>query len=111
MEPSFLTVMGPVGVLAFGIAFVMPSMMTESLAPFPHIAGAASARRLLPDGRRAGRLGGRRRDGRSRCWRSHTVLPAMTAIAVLTIFGLKRATTRMEQAAADRIIRPREPEE
>ena len=42
-EPSFLAVMGPIGVLAFGIPFVMPTMMTESLAPFPRIAGAASA--------------------------------------------------------------------
>ena len=29
--------------IAFGIAFVMPSMMTESLAPFPLIAGSAAA--------------------------------------------------------------------
>lgn len=42
-EPRFITVMGPVGLLAFGIPFVMPAMMTESLAPYPHIAGAASA--------------------------------------------------------------------
>jgi DHA1 family bicyclomycin/chloramphenicol resistance-like MFS transporter len=43
VDVSFLTVMIPVGVIAFGIAFIMPSMMTESLAPFPHMAGAASA--------------------------------------------------------------------
>lgn len=41
--PSFLRVMGPVAFYAYGIAFVMPAMMTASLAPFPHIAGAASA--------------------------------------------------------------------
>lgn len=43
MEPSFLRVMGPVALSAFGIAFVMPAMATATLAPFPHIAGAASS--------------------------------------------------------------------
>ncbi|MDZ5699359.1 multidrug effflux MFS transporter [Chelativorans sp. M5D2P16] len=42
-SPSFLRVMGPVAFYAYGIAFVMPAMMTASLAPFPHMAGAASA--------------------------------------------------------------------
>ncbi|WP_163265305.1 multidrug effflux MFS transporter [Chelativorans alearense] len=41
--PTFLSVMGPVGFYAIGISFVMPAMMTASLAPFPHIAGAAAA--------------------------------------------------------------------
>ncbi len=41
--PTFLTVMGPVAFFAFGIAFVMPAMLTASLAPYPHIAGAASS--------------------------------------------------------------------
>ena len=43
MEPTFLSVMGPVGIYAFGIAFVMPYMMTAAMEPFPHIAGSASA--------------------------------------------------------------------
>lgn len=42
-EPTFWTAMGPIAFFAFGIAFVMPSMTTASLAPFPHIAGAAAA--------------------------------------------------------------------
>ncbi len=41
--PSFLSVMGPIGLFAFGIAFIMPAMMVASIAPFPHIAGAASS--------------------------------------------------------------------
>ena len=41
--PTFLHVMGPVAFYAYGIAFVNPAMMTASLAPFPHIAGAASS--------------------------------------------------------------------
>ncbi len=42
-EPSFIGVMSPVGIYAFGIAFVMPAMMTAGLAPFPRIAGSASS--------------------------------------------------------------------
>ena len=42
-EPTFMNVMGPVGLYAFGIAFVMPAMMTAAMAPFPHRAGAASS--------------------------------------------------------------------
>ena len=42
-EPSFINVMGPVAFYAFGIAFVMPAMLTASLAAFPHMAGAASS--------------------------------------------------------------------
>ncbi|GLS30249.1 MFS transporter, DHA1 family, bicyclomycin/chloramphenicol resistance protein [Mesorhizobium albiziae] len=42
-EPSLLTVMGPVGAYAFGIAFVMPAMTTAAMAPFPKIAGAAAS--------------------------------------------------------------------
>ncbi|MCQ0987280.1 multidrug effflux MFS transporter [Jiella marina] len=40
---SYISIMVPVGFYAFGIAFVMPAMTTASLAPFPHMAGAASA--------------------------------------------------------------------
>lgn len=43
VEPSLLSVMLPVASYAFGIAFVMPAIMTASLAPFPHMAGAASS--------------------------------------------------------------------
>ncbi|HLU15270.1 MAG TPA: multidrug effflux MFS transporter [Burkholderiaceae bacterium] len=41
--PTFLTVMLPIAVYSFGIAFIMPSMLTNSLMPFPSMAGAASA--------------------------------------------------------------------
>lgn len=41
--PSFLGVMGPVGVFATGIGFVMPAMMTAAMAPFPRAAGAAAS--------------------------------------------------------------------
>jgi len=42
-QPSLWKVMGPIGFASFGLAFIMPAMMTATLAPFPQIAGAASA--------------------------------------------------------------------
>lgn len=42
-EPTYLNVMGPVAFYAFGMAFIMPAMSTATVAPFPHMAGAASA--------------------------------------------------------------------
>ncbi|QHQ37417.1 Bcr/CflA family efflux MFS transporter [Algicella marina] len=41
--PSFLHVMVPVAIYAFGIAFVMPAMSTAGLAPFGRDAGAAAS--------------------------------------------------------------------
>ncbi len=41
--PTFFSVMAPIALYSFGIAFIMPSMLTNSLMPFPKIAGAASA--------------------------------------------------------------------
>jgi DHA1 family bicyclomycin/chloramphenicol resistance-like MFS transporter len=41
--PGFLSVMGPIGLAAFGIAFITPALTTAALAPFPHNAGAASS--------------------------------------------------------------------
>lgn len=42
-EPSIATVMAPVGLFTFALALVLPASFTESLAPFPGIAGAASS--------------------------------------------------------------------
>lgn len=43
VEPSFLSIMGPVAVCSFGIAFVSPYITTAGLAPHPQIAGSAAA--------------------------------------------------------------------
>ncbi|MFG1294422.1 MULTISPECIES: multidrug effflux MFS transporter [Xanthobacter] len=43
LEPSTLTVMGPIGLWACGVAMVLPGCTTAALAGFPAIAGAASA--------------------------------------------------------------------
>lgn len=42
-EPSYLTVMGPVAIYAFSVAFILPEAFTSSLKGFPQIAGAASS--------------------------------------------------------------------
>lgn len=43
LGPNFLGIMVPVGVFAFALAMMMPSLSTEALAPFPQMAGAAAA--------------------------------------------------------------------
>lgn len=40
---SFLSIMGPVAVATFGMAFLTPHIITIGLAPFPHMAGSAAA--------------------------------------------------------------------
>ncbi|WP_420413209.1 multidrug effflux MFS transporter [Roseibium sp.] len=40
---SITTVMAPVALFVFSLAFVLPASFTESMAPFPHIAGAAAS--------------------------------------------------------------------
>lgn len=42
-EPSYLIVMLPMSLYAFGIALIMPQMTSAGMARFPHMAGAASA--------------------------------------------------------------------
>lgn len=43
LEPTFLSIMGPVAICAFGLALVSPYVITIGMTPFPHIAGSASA--------------------------------------------------------------------
>jgi DHA1 family bicyclomycin/chloramphenicol resistance-like MFS transporter len=82
-SPSLLNVMGPVGSYAFGIAFVMPAMMTAAMAPFPKIAGAsASMTGFIQMG--SGLLG-----GMIAAWLGNavfamaTVIPAMGLMAIV----------------------------
>ncbi|MFK4824412.1 multidrug effflux MFS transporter [Paenochrobactrum sp. BZR 588] len=42
-EPTYLRVMLPMACYAFGISFVMPQMTSAGMAPFPKMAGSASA--------------------------------------------------------------------
>jgi MFS transporter, DHA1 family, multidrug resistance protein len=43
IDPTFLSIMVPVGICTFGIALIAPHTVTAGLAPFPRIAGSASA--------------------------------------------------------------------
>ena len=43
VRPSFISVMGPVAIWAFGVALIMPGTTTSALAGFPTMAGAAAA--------------------------------------------------------------------
>lgn len=43
VQPTYLSVMLPIGFSAFGTAFLTPHMTTAALHSFPHIAGSASA--------------------------------------------------------------------
>jgi MFS transporter, DHA1 family, multidrug resistance protein len=93
--------MGPVGLIAFGIAFTMPSMMTESLAPFPHMAGAASALTgfMQMGGGLLGSLVAAAMDDPVAALAS--VIPAMAAVAVGSYVALKGAAARKEQAVGE----------
>ena len=42
-EPTFISVMGPVGLFAFSLALILPFCTTSALEAFPTMAGAASA--------------------------------------------------------------------
>ena len=43
LDPTFLSIMVPVGICTFGIAFLTPQVVTAGLAAFPKVAGSASA--------------------------------------------------------------------
>lgn len=43
LDPTFLSIMVPVGTCTFGIAFLTPHVVTSGLAAFPKVAGSASA--------------------------------------------------------------------
>lgn len=43
LYPTFLSIMVPVGICTFGIAFLSPHVVTTGLAAFPKVAGSASA--------------------------------------------------------------------
>jgi DHA1 family bicyclomycin/chloramphenicol resistance-like MFS transporter len=109
--PSFFSVMGPTALLAFGIPFVMPSMMTESLAPFPHMAGAASALSGFLQ-MAAGLLGSAAAAAIGDAVLALvTIIPALALSAALTHVALKRLTPATEEAAPHRIPQSSAPAE
>jgi DHA1 family bicyclomycin/chloramphenicol resistance-like MFS transporter len=102
VEPRFITVMGPVGLIAFGIPFVLPAMMTESLAPYPHIAGSASALSgFLQMG--AGLIGSAVAAAMGDpVLALMTIVPAMIAVAVVVHLALRRPDGQIGDPVVDR---------
>lgn len=112
-DPSFIAVMGPIAIFAFGIAFISPSMQTSALAYYADIAGSAAALMGFFQ------MGGGFLGSAVSAWIGHpvyalaTIIPAMIAIAIVAHY-VSRALMgpkRMLDSAADRIIEPRAPAE
>jgi DHA1 family bicyclomycin/chloramphenicol resistance-like MFS transporter len=101
-EPSFLSVMGSIAALAFGVALVQPSTTVRALSPFPTIAGSAAA--LLGFTQIGSGLVGSFAAAllKEPVFALATVLPAMTVIALLAHFGLAGPVRRLGEAEAGR---------
>jgi DHA1 family purine ribonucleoside efflux pump-like MFS transporter/DHA1 family bicyclomycin/chloramphenicol resistance-like MFS transporter len=94
VTPSYLSIMGPVAFLAFGLAFLTPHMTTSGLYPFPHIAGSASAMMgfIQMGGGFTGGLIASLIGAPLRAF--GTIIPAMALIAILSYLWFVNATRR-----------------
>ncbi len=94
VTPSYLSIMGPVAFLAFGLAFLTPHMTTSGLFPFPHIAGSASAMMgFIQMG--GGFMGGLVASLLGAPLLAFgTIIPAMALIAILSYLWFLHATRR-----------------
>jgi DHA1 family bicyclomycin/chloramphenicol resistance-like MFS transporter len=92
--PSYLSVMGPIALIAFGIALVQPAATTEALAPFPGIAGSAAA--LLGFAQIGGGFAGSFAAAllHEPVRALATVVPAMALIALAAYYGLGAINAR-----------------
>ncbi|HVV93639.1 MAG TPA: multidrug effflux MFS transporter [Hyphomicrobiales bacterium] len=90
LPPSVLTVMGPVAVLAVGVAFTQPAVTTAALAHFPTAAGAAAALfgAMQIGGGLAGALVGLLMS--DQVIALATVIPGMAVLAIAAHFSLGR---------------------
>jgi DHA1 family bicyclomycin/chloramphenicol resistance-like MFS transporter len=112
-EPSFLGVMGPIAIFAFGMAFISPSMQTGALAHFPDIAGSAAA--LMGFFQMGGGLLGSAVSaalGRP-VFSLATIIPTMIVIAIASHYGFRAVAgpQQMLDSVADRIVKPHAPAE
>ena len=99
LEPSYPGVMGPIALIAFGIAFAQPAATTNALAPFPKIAGSAAA--LLGFMQTGGGLAGSLAAAllHEPVLALATVVPAMPLIALAAHYGLGAVNTRNARRA------------
>src|SRR5262249_5350701 len=100
-DPTYLTVMGPIAFIAFGIALAQPASTTGALAPFPHIAGSAAA--LLGFMQTGGGLLGSLAAAllHDPVMALATVVPTMMVIALAAQYGLGTLNARRERAALE----------
>ncbi|WP_027486993.1 multidrug effflux MFS transporter [Allorhizobium undicola] len=96
LSPTYLSIMLPVGICSFGMAFIIPDITTAGLTPHPRLAGSASA--LLGFVQMGcGFLGG---VAASLVGDPLTafgiIIPAMEIMAVAAFFGFRRAWARAE---------------
>ncbi|AXS38838.1 multidrug effflux MFS transporter [Breoghania sp. L-A4] len=99
-EPTFLSVMGPIGMFAFSLALVLPFCTTSALESFPTMAGAASALMgFIQFG--GGFLGSMAAAAVGNpVLAMATVIPAMQVLGVAIYFGLGVKARRAAAAAA-----------
>ena len=99
-EPTYLNVMGPIGLIAFGIALVQPAATTNALTPFAEAAGSASA--LLGFMQIGGGLLGSLAAAAMHqpVLALATVVPAMTLIALAAHYGFGLVNAREDARAA-----------
>lgn len=95
LPPSLWSIMLPVGICTFGIAFIIPHIITAGLAPFPTIAGSASALMgFIQMG--AGFLGGvAAATIGDPLLAFGTLIPAMELMAVLSYLAFVRVNRKM----------------
>lgn len=100
--PSFTTVMVPIAFYTFGIAFLQPAMSTAAVAPFPHMAGAASSMSgffQMGGGLVGGLIAALVGDPVTAM---STVIPSMGAVAI----GAYLAWRRVPEPALARVVLP-----
>ncbi len=114
VPPTFIGVMGPVALIALGIAFISPSAQTTALASYADIAGSAAAMMgFFQMG--GGFLGSAISAAIGRpVFSLSTIIPVMIVIAVVAHYwcrALIAQRLRILDSIADRIIEPPAPAE
>ena len=112
--PSFWSVMGPIAIYAFGIAFISPSLQTAALASYADIAGSAAALMGFFQ------MGGAFLGSAVSAWIGRpvfslaTIVPTMILIAIAAYYASRAVMAhrlKMLDSIADRIIEPPAPAE
>ncbi|MDQ0456651.1 multidrug effflux MFS transporter [Rhizobium paknamense] len=96
LTPTYISIMLPVGICSFGMAFIIPDITTAGLTPHPRLAGSASA--LLGFVQMGcGFLGGVAASlMHDPLTAFGIIIPAMEIMAVAAFFGFRRAWARAD---------------